>query len=323
MWWRSLPIALVVAVAASLGASANEPARASAPAAVIGSLSVSAKTRAARVDGRRLLVVTSVTVTGIDNASALAIRCTDCRRLRRTRIVHRRSATSRKYIGMYWVLPRGRGISVDVVAVGRVGRWTVLGPGRRNRNRLVFKGSGCLRPVKRVGGRRPQRLKCPAGTAPVAPADSPVPTAPAPVTTPPAPAPPPAPPPAPAPAPPPPPPPPPFQVCCTHTFEAAANQAIVSPNGRYELRMQSDGNLVLYSRPAYNPLWQSGTSGSGATRAVMQSDGNLVVYRGGTPLWQSQTSGYPSATLVMQDDGNAVIYHNGVARWSTGTSGRA
>jgi hypothetical protein len=218
---------------------------------------------------------------------------------------------------MYWVLPRGRGISVDVIAVGRVGRWTVLGPGHKSRNRLVFKGSGCLRAVKRIDGKRPRRMKCPAGTAPAAPTNTPVPSVPAPVTTPPAPPPPPAP--APAPAAPPP---PPFQVCCTFTFVASANQAIVSPNNRYELRMQSDGNLVLYYRPTYNALWQSTTSGSGATRAVMQQDGNLVVYRGETDLWQSKTSGYTNATLVMQDDGNAVIYHNGVARWSTGTSGR-
>jgi hypothetical protein len=105
---------------------------------------------------------------------------------------------------------------------------------------------------------------------------------------------------------------------------AAANDHIVSPDGRYELRMQSDGNMVLYYRLSspYHALWQSNTHGSGADGAIMQSDGNLVIYRSGAPLWHSNTHGHPNATLVMQTDGNAVIYHNGVALWSTGTSGQ-
>lgn len=114
------------------------------------------------------------------------------------------------------------------------------------------------------------------------------------------------------------------QICCNTVLEAASSQRIVSPNGRFELVMQTDGNLVLYMRwypyPNY-ALWNSHTWGIGAERAAMQSDGNFVIYRGNTPLWNSNTAGHPYATLVMQNDGNAVIYHNGVALWSTGTGG--
>jgi len=279
------------------------------------SYAVSAKTQTVKWRGRRLIVVRSVKVTGVGPAVRLGIRCNDCRRLRRVTIHRKKTATWRQYTGVYWILPRGRGISIDAIEPGKLGRWTVLGPGRRNPRRLVFKSSGCLRPIKPNSRKRPRRITCPAGTT-IAPRDSPVPVAPRPVPPPPA-----APP---APAPPAPPPPPPFQVCCTHVFRAASNDQLVSADGRYTLTMQSDGNLVLYylkSNP-FHALWQSHTAGSGADGAVMQSDGNLVIYRRGVPLWASNTHGHPNATLVMQNDGNAVIYHNGVALWSTGTSGR-
>ena len=57
-----------------------------------------------------------------------------------------------------------------------------------------------------------------------------------------------------------------------------AEQSFTSPNGRYRLTMQGDGNLVEYDGASV--VWASGTSGSGA-RVVMQDDGNLVVYDGG------------------------------------------
>jgi len=314
---RALSIGLLLAIAALPAA----PASASAPKPVIPSLSVSAKTQTVTFRGTRLLVVRSVRINGIERSAKLAVRCRDCRRLRRTKIFRRTTATSRRYQGMYWVLPRGRGLTIDAIVQGKLGRWTVLGPGRRarTRNRLVFKASGCLRDVKRGKATRLRRIKCPAGT-PIAPNDTPVPAAPVAVPTPAAPTPTPGP----APAPPAAPPPPPSQVCCTHIFRGASSDVIASPDGRYQLRMQPDGNLVLYyvlSSP-YNALWNSATSGTGADVAIMQSDGNLVVYRAGTPLWQSNTDGYHGATLVMQNDGNAVIYHNGVARWSTQTNGQ-
>jgi hypothetical protein len=311
---RALSTGLLLAAVTWQWALPVDPAAAATPPAVMPSFSVSAKTQTVKWRGKRLIVVRSVKVTGVRPAVKLAIRCRNCSRLRRVRIYLKKTAGSRQYTRVYWILPRGRGISIDATDAGMIGRWTVLAPGRRNRNKLVFRASGCLRQVEPTTRKRPRRIKCPSG-ATVAPNDTPVPVAP---TAPPKPAPA-----VPAPAPPPAATPP-FQICCTAVLAAASNQHIVSPNGRYELRMQGDGNLVLYYRLSapYHALWSSVTSGSGADRAVMQSDGNLVVYRGSTPLWRSNTHGYPDATLVMQDDGNAVIYHNGVARWSTGTQGK-
>lgn len=94
-----------------------------------------------------------------------------------------------------------------------------------------------------------------------------------------------------------------------------SNQSITSPNGRYMLIMQNDGNLVVYKTPASvaNAIWASNTAGSGGKQVIMQMDGNLVVYKGnGTSpadaVWASNTVGPNNSLLLMQDDGNLVIY---------------
>lgn len=97
-----------------------------------------------------------------------------------------------------------------------------------------------------------------------------------------------------------------------------AGQSRTSCDGRFQLTMQGDGNLVLYQRAA-PPVWSTGTNGTGASMAAMQGDGNLVLYAGG-PVWSSQTFGHPGAALAVQSDGNVVIYGGGQALWASGTS---
>jgi hypothetical protein len=83
-----------------------------------------------------------------------------------------------------------------------------------------------------------------------------------------------------------------------------------SPDGRYTLIMQDDGNLVLYSADGA-PIWNSGTAGRPGSYAVMQNDGNLVVYTANnTPIWWSGTWGQGASTLKLQNDGNLVVYRN-------------
>jgi hypothetical protein len=100
-------------------------------------------------------------------------------------------------------------------------------------------------------------------------------------------------------------------------------QYLRSPDKRYGLLLQSDGNLVLYG-PGYHVLWSSGTSGSGATRLVMQTDGNLVLYNVNTPVWFTATGGSGPAHLTLQADGNLVTYNDatGAAQWQSATSGQ-
>lgn len=109
------------------------------------------------------------------------------------------------------------------------------------------------------------------------------------------------------------------------TGRLGANQAVVSPNGRYVTVFQGDGNLVAYDMlGGMKALWSSGTQGRGAGGfAAMQGDGNLVVYdAGGRALWASGTEGRGvdrGFSLAMQDDGNLVVYDSqgSKALWST------
>jgi hypothetical protein len=97
-------------------------------------------------------------------------------------------------------------------------------------------------------------------------------------------------------------------------------------DGRFELILQNDGNLVWYPLPIVtspdNALWSSGTAGSDAQLAIMQGDGNFVIYDSNhNPLWATGTNGNPGAYLAIQNDGNLVIYapDNVTVLWTSNT----
>ncbi|MFI9810558.1 beta-propeller fold lactonase family protein [Saccharothrix variisporea] len=88
----------------------------------------------------------------------------------------------------------------------------------------------------------------------------------------------------------------------------AAGQSKTSPDGRYRLTMQTDGNLVLYNASG-EAQWHTHTDGSGATRAVLQYDGNFVVYGNGFDAkWHTNTWRTPADRFVVQNDSNLVLY---------------
>jgi hypothetical protein len=97
-------------------------------------------------------------------------------------------------------------------------------------------------------------------------------------------------------------------------------QYVLSPNGRYQLVMQADGNLVEYAA-GRRAVWASGTDGHPGATLAMQADGNLVVYGpDGAPLWASGTMGRGGSFVMPGDDGNLVLYAAGSAPvWATGT----
>jgi peptidoglycan hydrolase-like protein with peptidoglycan-binding domain len=83
---------------------------------------------------------------------------------------------------------------------------------------------------------------------------------------------------------------------------------IASPDGKFVLQMQSDGNLVLRA-PGNIPIRDTHTAGHDGTIAVMQTDGNFVLRApGNIPVWASGTDGHPGAVLQVQDDGAVVLY---------------
>ncbi|EWC60020.1 Alkaline serine exoprotease A precursor [Actinokineospora spheciospongiae] len=90
-----------------------------------------------------------------------------------------------------------------------------------------------------------------------------------------------------------------------------AGQSLRSPDGRYHLDMQSDGNLVLYTQ-ANQAWWHTGTYGNPGAYTVFQEDGNVVLYTsGGRALWATNSWRSAATRLVLQNDSNLVLYGSG------------
>jgi hypothetical protein len=99
----------------------------------------------------------------------------------------------------------------------------------------------------------------------------------------------------------------------------------------HELKMQPDGNLVLYKFKRdsggkiteRNALWASNTGDRPGSRAEFQKDGNLVVYDiRERAMWASGSSGQGATEMKLQSDGNLVIYAGDRAVWASGTGGK-
>ncbi len=93
-----------------------------------------------------------------------------------------------------------------------------------------------------------------------------------------------------------------------------------NPSGS-QLRMQTDGNLVIYNSQN-TVLWQSNTPGGDANSyAVMQSDGNFVVYDNGVSRFRTGTYGHPGAYIIFQNVDNRLVVRSSADQllWSAGT----
>jgi lysophospholipase L1-like esterase len=100
-------------------------------------------------------------------------------------------------------------------------------------------------------------------------------------------------------------------------------QSIVACDGGHHLDLQLDSNLVLYKGDTSTWLPDPWTYNSGAGELRLENDGNLVVYSSlGTKIWQSNSGGHSEARLFVQGDGNLVIYDDNGPIWSSGTAGQ-
>ncbi|WP_433366818.1 LamG-like jellyroll fold domain-containing protein [Actinoplanes sp. CA-142083] len=93
------------------------------------------------------------------------------------------------------------------------------------------------------------------------------------------------------------------------------NEALRSSDGRFDLLMQVDGNLVLHDN--HVPIWDSETWDHPGAYVIMQGDGNLVIYdAAGAPVWSTRTWDTTADRLVLYDDGDlALIDPTGQLIW--------
>lgn len=90
-----------------------------------------------------------------------------------------------------------------------------------------------------------------------------------------------------------------------------------SPDGKYYLIFQPDGNLVARQNIAGTPaVWNSATSQKPNSTLAIQSDGNVVIYHNGSPIWNTGTSGSTDPTVLTIDNNGIVVLlrFNGI--WS-------
>jgi hypothetical protein len=88
----------------------------------------------------------------------------------------------------------------------------------------------------------------------------------------------------------------------------APGESRQSLNGEWILRMQPDGNLVLYHDGA---VWDSGTwqdPTNAGSHLIMQVDGNAVIYKpDGHAIWHTDTWSKKGDRLIVYDNGDLVV----------------
>ncbi len=93
-------------------------------------------------------------------------------------------------------------------------------------------------------------------------------------------------------------------------------QNIYSCDTNYRINVQTDGNVVLYTKSG-RAVWSTRTSGRTITAFRMQADGNLVLYNGATALWSSRTPGITVQGLTVNNNGTlSLTAVNGTVLWS-------
>lgn len=92
-------------------------------------------------------------------------------------------------------------------------------------------------------------------------------------------------------------------------------QALYSPDFSYELKVMPDGNVIL--RQASTVLWCTGTANGQAMTFYMGNGGRVSLYDPAlNPVWQSPSSGSSASKLVVGNDGSLRIYDGATVIWS-------
>jgi hypothetical protein len=98
-----------------------------------------------------------------------------------------------------------------------------------------------------------------------------------------------------------------------------AGDALRSANGKYRLRMQTDGNLVLYDLSARKVLWHSQTGGNPGAFVAMGCNGLVVVFsKSREVLYTTGARADAGTRLTVQNDGNLTLQGDGRVLWSSG-----
>jgi lysophospholipase L1-like esterase len=102
-----------------------------------------------------------------------------------------------------------------------------------------------------------------------------------------------------------------------------ADHPLFSCNGRFQLYLQGDGNMILYD--GNTMTWSSRSEGHTPSVATLLADGNFVILdQAGKITWSTGTAGASGGKkLIVQNDGNLVLYSSPTAAdtpvWNSNT----
>src|SRR5690606_17301198 len=92
----------------------------------------------------------------------------------------------------------------------------------------------------------------------------------------------------------------------TRTTQVAAGSCLASPSGGHRMCVEDNGLLGVYR--GETPLWTSGVTDAAPLGLRVGGDGNAVIYGvDGRIIWQSSTSGTGATELAVQDDGDLML----------------
>jgi C1A family cysteine protease len=99
-------------------------------------------------------------------------------------------------------------------------------------------------------------------------------------------------------------------------------QQLTSTDGTRVLKMQTDGNIVLYKNGA--SVWSTNTKGV-MSGFKMQNDCNLILYdASNVKLWSTNSgimaTSCVSSYLTLQNDGNLIVYNSNAILWASNTN---
>ena len=106
--------------------------------------------------------------------------------------------------------------------------------------------------------------------------------------------------------------------------KAFKGSTVISSDGTYFLGVQFDSNLVLYKREENGTVavWHTNTVKVPDVAFLrLDEDGNLCLYKtdGISKVWESQTSGSGATRLTVENSGDLSLYDsNGKEVWNAG-----
>ncbi|WP_314880323.1 CHAP domain-containing protein [Corynebacterium durum] len=98
-------------------------------------------------------------------------------------------------------------------------------------------------------------------------------------------------------------------------------QSLRSENGKFEARMQEDGNLVI-QKENKTVTWSTSVKKTGNSKElIMQQDGNLVLYVDRQVAWASHTESSNANCLTLTNEGALQVKKDESVVWDSSKSG--